>query len=463
MSANRFFQNLPAKSAATPVAALEQVDLGDAVQAGADAQQLDFEIQQLEAMAAGINNLEACVANACADGALDATSFAIVKSQASHIMASTGYEPVNVNTQSFEGGAADRATASTVTMLALGDTAKKIWDAIVKAIKEAMEKVRKWFAAMTNNVPKLIEKFEKLRKQANDKTEGLKDEADIKLSASEVKAIGTGATPKIDRAGILALAGVLNGKKAAVKTVTTAIIEANKGAADAIGSADADDGAKIVATVKNVSAFVKKYLSALGNMGADVDKAEADKLSIGEKSRILDLEVGNKGFVFNIKAGMPDDLTVDSLEGEKNEAVKTHTDALLKVAPAQLSVRTIIEKVEDADEFEFKAFSTSEISSLCDDNIELLTEFKKWKEDQIKIDKERENAIKKTEDFAKKAEKLKGPEGKEAAVRYVTDSAKAATSVVRQTGSLLPGYVDLAVRTSNILLGVGAKSLSAHK
>lgn len=465
MNASRFFANTaPITQAATLGAAIEPLDLSDVVEAQASAQYLDYEIQQLESMASGIANLEEITANSLQDAGLTSDAYAVVKSQASHIMKVTGHEPVNVNVQHFDGGQADRSTATSVTMLALADTAKNIWNAIIKAIKEAMAKVRAWFAKMTNAVPSLIKKFEELRKKANDKTEGLKDEANIKLPASSVAAIGTGKTPKIDVAGIKDLASTLAGNDANVKKVTSAIIEANKGAAEAIGSAEGSTVEEIKSTVTKTSSFVLNYIDEMMKMGSEVGSGgleSADKLGLGEKSRILALGVGNQGIVFNVKTTKP-----DALAGSVNvedEGFGTHVKAITAIAPAQLSIRNIVDKPEDAEEFEFKAFSTSEIATLCDDNIELLTGFKKWKEDQVKIDKERETAVKKTEEFAKKAEKIKGPEGKEALVRHVTDSAKAAAGVVRQTGSLLPSYVGLVVKSSNILLSVGSQSLSAHK
>ena len=469
MNASRFFTQQTAVTLAAS-AGHSVIDLGDVEQAGAEALSLNYEIQQLEQMSAGIQSLQDITEESLQDGGLTAQAYRVIQSQASSIMAAVGHTPVNVNVQSFEGGIADRATATNVCMLSLKTTAQNIWKAIIDAIKEAMEKVKTWFAKMTNAVPSLIKKLEKVRDEASKKNEGLKDDAgEVKLNASSVKAIGTSKTPKIDRAGILAVPGKLGTASVVVRKLSKSIEAANKAAVSELSGLSADKVADVTKAINGAITFVKKYYDDCMNMGEKATAANVTDLGVGEESKILDIGVGNLGIVFNTKVQAPTavslteptgDAEVD--KGERAAAVET-TKNLLTASSCQLSVRNIVDKVEDADEFEFKTLTTGEIVSLCNDAVEVLTEFKKYNEDQIKIDSVRKSAIDKASGFAKKADDLKGPEVDPALARLVTDSAKATANIVKNTGSLIPSFAGLTIRSMNTMLGVASDSLKQYK
>lgn len=467
MRANRFFQAPTATAGAVEATqGFDTIDLGAVELAAANVREIDYEIQQLESLNDGIDNLYSVAEQSLDDGGLTAQAYAVVQSAAAQIMSIANYNPLTVNQQSFEGGASDRATATNVTMLALKDTIKNIWDSIIKAIKEAMEKVQVWFKKMTNAVPALIKKLEKVKEEAGKKTSGLKDDADIKLSASSVAALGKGKTPTISRDAIKGVAKELKGKSSNIRTLSSAIEKANKEAGDALNAIKADTPKDIVDSVNSVITFFNAYFSAASDVGSKASAAQITDLGLGDESKVLDLDVGNQGVVFNTKVetvSIISGVSGNELSATQKETLVAAVKNLLTASQSQLSIRNVMADVEDASEMEFKAFTSTDITDICDDAIELLTEFKKYNEDQVKIDKQRKDAISKAEKFAAKADDIKGPEKDPSLARQATDAAKAAANIVKNTGSLVPGFAGLCIKTSNVLLGVAGDSLKAHK
>lgn len=472
MNANRFFQSVaPTATAATADAVVGEVNLGAVEQAAAEVQMLDYEIQQLENVAQQIDNLHDVAEGSLEDGGLTAQAYTVVQSQAASIMAFAGHNPVTVNQQSFEGGIADRQTGTNVTMMALKETAKNIWAAIIKAIKEAIEKVKTWFAKMTNSVPSMIKAFEEVKDKAGKKTGGFKDDVkDIKLSASNVAAVGEGKTPKIDRNDIPKLLTKLDTASADIRKAAKGLNNICSKASDLLGTAGADNVKDIKDTVTSATVVV----GAIASLGTDVKlgkptDAQIKDLSIGEDSAIRELGVGNQAIVLNLSATdynrLPKEfpLKENGKEIEGKDEAKAFVKAILTTSNMQLSIRNKFSKVEDADELEIKPFGSGEIVTMCDDAISILTGFKTYKEDQVKIDKTRDEGVKKAEQFSAKAGKLKGPDADPSLVALTTDSAKAATNAFRGAGSLVPSYVGLLLRVSNVVLSVTKDSLSAHK
>lgn len=470
MSANRFFA--PAPTSASANLNLGTVDLTAVEEAGNSANVLNYEIQQLEQMAHGIDNLHAIAEQSLEEeGGLSAQAYTVVQSQAAAVMAVTEVNPLTVNVQSFDGGPSDRSTATNVCMLALKDTAMNIWNAIIKAIKEALQKLKVWFAKMTNAVPGMIKKFEKVRDEAQKKTSGLKDDSDITLSSSQMNVIGAGKNRVATREQIAEIPGFTLSIAKGMTKLSKAVKEVNKEVADKLSSFDAETPADIVKSIKETSDFMGQYITDLSKDLQPITNAK--DLGVGEGSMAVSIGIGNMGFLADVSIKESEFMSivgeVNSFAGksqwspEEQKKMAEFTRAIGRVAKMRLSFRSLLESdADDADEFEFKAFSSNEISDICDDAIEGLKGIETYKQDEVGIEKVRQTAIARAEKVAAKVGKTKKDADTKLQAR-ATDLAKASLDTIKGSASLTPTTVAYTLKALNVALAACNDSVKAHK
>lgn len=474
-SAMRFFPNAGATAQAAPQGSLgNALDLTEVNQAGHEVTVLDFEIQQLNAMASGIGNLIDVAGSVNGENGFSEQTFAVIEGQARHIVEGTGLDPVSVNMQSFDSD--DNSSASSVCMLSLSSTAKNIWEAIIKAIKDMYAKITQWFAKITNKVPALIKKFEKLRDEAGKKTAGLKDDSDkITLPASVVKALGDGKSPKVTPEAINDISNALKEAAKIAKASTKTDKEQHAKILTVVKGISVDSNKSLITTLADMSDVFVGAVDAKTDIHDDegVNTAENKKLGLPEFSNVTPLGFANKAVILKLFTDGKASKTLEGLVKTFKRQPDVDSDMLagiervlnesLKDSKLSLVIGDAIPDIEDAESQEIKTFTSSDVADICTDVIEALTLLKTFKEDHEKASRE---INKFTGEIIKAADKIEN-----AKVDAKLNKAKTLTSkVVKSFADLTQGFAQfppqvasLIVSTSNAIYAVGSQSVSAHK
>lgn len=468
-SATRFFPEVVAQASGLATAGADAMDLSEIMHESAEVTSLAVEIQQLDSMAAGINNLHSVGESVQGDEGFSEQTFAVIASQASLITEGTGLDPVRANMQSFSSG--DNLAQTNVVMLALTDTAKNIWNAIIKAIKDLFAKIQQWFAKMTNAAPNLIKKFEKLRDEARNKTSGMKDDDEITLSSSVVKALGNGKSPKVDRAVI---PDIFDGLKEMAGSIAKAAKLTNENHAKvltALKDVNVDSNKAVVDTLTSVSGVLDGNADDL--FDGKPDTALNKKLGLPEHSLIVPLGLGNKGVIVKLPEDPAISLSlkkvIDSLKGSDTlgdgtlAVIAPLIEKALKLTKTTLTIGYVVPDIESAESQEIKAFPASAVVDMCTNSIEVLEKIKTFKEDHQKSSKATDKFTSEVLKAADKVENAKVDDSLSKAQTLTTKIIKGFADTVKQTAMLPPQAAEFILTTTNAVYTIGKQSLSAHK
>lgn len=473
-SATRFFPEVVAQASGLVTASADAIDLSEIMHESAEVTSLAVEIQQLEAMAAGINNLHSVGESVQGDEGFSEQTFAVIASQASLITEGTGLDPVRANMQSFSSG--DNLAQTNVVMLALTDTAKNIWNAIIKAIKDLFAKIQQWFAKITNAVPATIKRFEKLRDEARAKTSGMKDDDKITLSSSVVKALGNGKSPKVDRGTVMALPKMLIDTAKGVKKSTDVDKSTQDNIISVLNAVNVDSNKSVLTTLESLVGALGSAADEATDASDSNEKADASlnkKLGLPEWSTIIPLGAGNKGIVTKIPEDPKYMTQVDNLAKglQRNDSISKSVmndfvrvlDKAVRVAKTTVTVGNVVPDVESADSQEIKAYPASDIVDMCNDAIETLEHLKTFKEDNQKSSK----AITKFTDAVMKAadkvENAKVDDDLRVAQAANVKVIKSTADIAKGHAMLPPQMAEFILTVTGALYTVGKQSLSAHK
>lgn len=475
-SAMRFFPNATAATAGATLMGSSNValDLSEINEAGSAVTTLGFEIQQLDAMAAGIDNLIDVADSVSGANGFSEQTFAVIQAQAAHIVEGTGLTPTSVNMQSF--GEGDNSTVTRTCMLSLSATAKNIWNAIIKAIKDLFAKVTQWFAKITNAVPALIKKFEKLREEARSKTAGFKeDKEDITLSSGTVKALGEGKTPKVNRDSIKIIAGELKGLAQIAKDSTKVDKETNAKMLDAMKGISVDSNKSLITALTDMSDVFTDVVDTKASLhgGDGVNAANNKKLGLPEFSSVEPMGFGNKAAIVKLftdgSEGKVLATLVKSLKGQPTVSdsllanLEKSLTTSLKDSKLTLTIGDAIADIESAESQEIKAFVANDVVDICSDTIEALELLRTFKEDHEKSSRE---IGKFTDEIIKTADKIENAKVDDSLNKVKTLTSKvvkAYSDMVKGFAQFPPQASALVVSTANTLYTVGGQSISAHK
>lgn len=211
MSKNILTQYAPASAEASVSAvSMEQVMLVGAAVMSAEAvvEAVSHDISEMQDVAAGLESLTADISATMENGGLEPQAAVFMQhgldAQLSRLGASA--EGLTPAMESF-GGATTREEATQVSMEGIGDTLKKIWNAIKAAVQKSMKAIADFFSKLFGGIEKVITKLEEVVKDAKklDKQE-LKKDAELKVPAAETLRFGGKVDGKSIAKGVDALA-----------------------------------------------------------------------------------------------------------------------------------------------------------------------------------------------------------------------------------------------------------------
>lgn len=155
-----------------------------AVQEAADEAEEAAEIaEELDEVAEGLESIFDHMEATMEDGGLEPGAAAALNlAVEAHTRRLGVTQPLMASMESF-GGQSDRASATTISMEAVGDTIKKVWLAIKSAIQRAIKAITDFFAKIFGGVDKII-------KRADDLASMSKELGKKKAASGKVKASG---------------------------------------------------------------------------------------------------------------------------------------------------------------------------------------------------------------------------------------------------------------------------------
>lgn len=159
------------------------LDVEEAYQEVATVEQ---DLSDLEDIEAGLESVVESLEAALEQGGLDATAAQFAHHAVGAYTERLGLEATDLlpGLESF-GGDSGRQSATTVSLESVGETLKKIWNAIKAAVEKAIKAVTDFFAKIFGGVAKLEQRIDALEKEVNDlgnKTR--KDKAKVKVGSA---------------------------------------------------------------------------------------------------------------------------------------------------------------------------------------------------------------------------------------------------------------------------------------
>lgn len=342
---------------------LEQA-AGEIAEATSDVEQAELEQEELEAAEETMEGLVASLESALADE----TGMSVREAQAYRLAyrAAVGQAlPNPIVSLESETGDTERLQASEISLEGIKETAKKIWEAIKRAVSNAIRAVADFFAKIFGGAKKLKEKLEAIKKEIGEATKDGRKLKDGKLETT------TGLSG-LFYGGSTAAANLEKGAKAVQMIAGTVYqlegtVEATyKSLADAIRNREENES------------DVEKLVSS-GPYYKAIEKNTKSIILPGDKMLAHSTDSDTEG---RTKTG-----AVSSSSFGKFRIVNTPK----VTAPKDMAVGDITLK---------------ELESLVDIALELIENVVKSKDRKDKIKKAREEVIKAGEDLQKDADKL---------------------------------------------------------
>lgn len=144
-------------------------EIAEANEVAGDLQDADAAAAEAEEVAETLDAMAGPIEEAQADGGLTEPAAEAIRIAVEHMKSRIGMG--GRRTFALEGfkSKTTRANATRIALEDIKDTAKKIWDAIVKAFNTAIEWCKKFFASLFDGAEKLKNRAEKLKKMAEEK------------------------------------------------------------------------------------------------------------------------------------------------------------------------------------------------------------------------------------------------------------------------------------------------------
>lgn len=291
--------------------------------------------------------------------------------------ASVGYAlPNPVTTLESECGDTERMEASVLSMEGIKETAKKIWEAIKRAVSNAIKAVADFFAKIFGGAKKLKEKLEKVQKDIEEAKKENHQLTDGKLETT------TGVSNlfydgKSDIKSILKGLEVVKESQSSTEELVNGVDDLYKNIADALKSRKEDKEA----VAKAVS--TSQYVKAAG-------KSQATVVIPGDKL-VMITGKNEEGYI-ETKDADGEEIKTMMAQGNVPKLPK------LKIANTP--------RVTKPKDLSVGAVTLDELLTLVTGAIELVDKITKSKDTKDKIKKAREEVIKEAESLQKDAEKL---------------------------------------------------------
>ena len=425
------------------------------------------QIERLHEIGQGLDAIAVGIEETIEDGGLTREAAAMTGIAAQNAMMGTGIGVSMPNMQSFSGGQSDRQQATRICMQSVKKRLKDVYNAIIKAIRSAIAKVREWFRAFMNNIPKLIKALKALGEKA-DKTTGSIDEKDFDISSSVAE--------KLRLEGKVETNGFSDGIDVLTETAKTEYSTSSDlskigdklgEALDAVAEVDADVDnlakatAGVFVAITSLADGRKPVLdSAMAQAVLDQDlvpKSEEDSVDVVATKRLF----GDKTFYTII----PKDSTPSGDLDKDGKALKQLGRATVRTANAAKNQNTIEGNAN------VKTIGASTVSDLCDKLVTLLEIFEKNDKDFNAVDKAKEKIMSRAESAVKNLENIEADDDdtadKKEQIKKGKKYSKATVDMVMSATPNLDAGMRLvmghSVAVTKAMMGVMETSLKNHK
>lgn len=332
----------------------------DVEEAYQDVVGLEQDTQDLEEIQAGLESVAESLEAALEQGGLDATAAQFAHHAVGAYTERLGIESADVlpGLESF-GGDSGRQSATTVSLESVGETLKKIYNAIKAAVEKAIKAVTDFFAKIFGGVGKIETRITALKKEVGDlSSKTVKDKAKVKVGSPnslhykgkvDASALSGGMANLVEVNGEL-FSEYLDNAEGLYKEQADAIVKLKdkddeEAAEKAKAGIMAAQGGAIKETAKVQGKAVPGGKAFITNMSKDQDGEKAT-LSLGDAQ-------GNKAFSGSNEIDVLTESQMKGLLDQADEAVsfiKGSKDKIEKVKKARESVMDDAKKVVDASD-----------------------------------------------------------------------------------------------------------------
>lgn len=331
----------------------------DVEEAYQDVVGLEQDTQDLEEIQAGLESVAESLEAALEQGGLDATAAQFAHHAVGAYTERLGIESADVlpGLESF-GGDSGRQSATTVSLESVGETLKKIYNAIKAAVEKAIKAVTDFFAKIFGGVGKIESRITALKKEVDDaKKKTLKSKAKVKVGSPNSLQFGG----NVD-AGALAkgMSNLVKANDEVFGSMLTKAENAYKEQSDIITKLKdkdeeeaAESAKKAILEAANKTASFKSFkqgdiLPGDKTLVTVTNKGESD--DVYQQTMKLDDAKGGKSFSGDSEI---DALSISEMEGLLGQAesvakrIKDSKDDIDKVKKARESAMDAAKKVVD--------------------------------------------------------------------------------------------------------------------
>jgi hypothetical protein len=392
-------------------------------------------ILALESIAVSLEAFAETAEASKADGGLDRTGAVLLQQAVQTQTDRLGMVGQLVPSQESFGGTGERLQNTEIAVEGIKEVVKDIWDAIVKAIKAAMLKIKEWWNKLNNSLPGIKKRAEELQERA-ESTEGSidKDKITVGGDADRIKVKGS-ADNMVSNLGDLKTLAMAVAKS--VSGSNTKAVEAVAKGAENVKLSDADVSAAADQMTMLLNAVVEE-----GNVAKSVFKDERYK-GEGMVYKASDEFMGGKIVV----CGMAKEPGT-GIDGLK----KTTSSLMIQLASATKEDKSVSDK-------DISKVSKDDVVKACDVVISICDELENFSKNYAKVEKAKDMLITAGNKLVSGLDDDASTEVKKLTKAYQNALNKAA-ALVDQPGVSFVGNAASAMRAS---LNVCEKSLAQYK
>ena len=431
-----------------PAADSLETDLVEVTDTVAESEVTDAAVEEAEEVSEALESIYDVMTQSIAHGGLDKSSAQVANVAIEHLYKRVGIKAKAMPAlESFEWPAA-RITATELAMEGIGDAMKKIWDAIVKAIKDSIQWIKNFFSKIFGATDKVEERADELDKELK-QLENSK--ATIKAIAMESNSMNTMKNETI------ATGLSIGGKTGPVQHATEAFLSV----ADSIFS-------EHTSRIKSSSEDFVKYLETnyLDEMKEpDIEEAptvNCDYLAVKGMEYVPNAyskgfgRVGDNGALYRSR----------ELPGN-DAAISYTTDKDAKGVAIFINVKQCMDnfdpKRSPITNFKVPILTLPECKQVIQCVKEYSGKSSSYKASLEKTEQLRERLIKMSEKIGKDSERKAMMEvGKESGKRKLRDLQQAIVSIAKLVDSSAATFSVYGVKTSKLFLDYVALSMKQY-
>lgn len=404
----------------------------------AENNKIDTDMVALSANMAMLDLLDALMESGEANlgKGLSPDAAAMFVNQAEAIRVSLGV-PVEITTsmESFGRGLSDNIDALEVSLASIKDTLSKGWDMVINFLKDILNKIKTFFALLSDKMPGLKKRAEALKEKAND-TSGTAENSKIKIGGDFARLAKT-KTEVDDDLIVSSLKAVT-----AMKVPEELVASVSKSKLENLDA----DATKLASLSPSDIGFSGNSDLSMANKGVATAGTPADSWGVpqGAKAEATPLLAGMKNFVYTYKEAA-DPSKLDS--------------ALEAMASRKFALRDSEKSIKFENDREVPTLAPGDVVKICDAIVDFADHFEKSKGTI-------ETARKEAEQMTKLAEKLKTNSAKSdyKDVKGILNKARSAiTANAAIAANPTRDLVAYGYGVSNSALAYGSKSLSQYK